>query len=60
MIGRMLANQVDDRNVGPAGIVQIRKTVPQAGSKMQQGARRFFSDPSVTVSGACDHSFEQA
>jgi hypothetical protein len=30
MIGRVLAYEVDDRHLSPAGIVEIRETVPEA------------------------------
>ena len=35
MIGRMLADQVDDRHLRPAGIVQIREAVAEAGAEMK-------------------------
>ncbi len=35
MIGGMLADEVDDRHLGPAGIVQIRETIAEAGAEMK-------------------------
>ena len=34
VIARMLANQVDHQYLGPAGVVQIRVAVGQAGAKV--------------------------
>src|ERR1700722_8005660 len=60
MIGRVLAYEVDDRHVRAACIVQIREAVPDAGTKMQESAGRFFGHAGVTIRGSRSDTFEQA
>ena len=59
MITWVLADEVDDWHLGPAGIVQVRQAVGEAGAEMHQGARRLFSHPRIAVSGSGDDAFEE-
>ena len=59
MIRRMLANQVDDRYLRPAGVVQIREAVRQAGAKVKQSACWFPSHAGIAIGSARDHAFER-
>jgi hypothetical protein len=56
----MLADEVDDGHVCPAGIVQICETVGETRAEMQQSACGFFRHARIAVRGAGDHTFEQA
>jgi hypothetical protein len=55
----MLANQVDDRYLRPAGVVQIREAVRQAGAKVKQSACWFPSHAGIAIGSARDHAFEE-
>ena len=58
--GGVVADEVDDRRVGPAGVVQVGDAVGEAGTEMQQRQRRPAGDPAVAVGGAGDDALEQA
>jgi len=58
MIGRMLANDVDDRHLRPAGIVQIGDPVAEAGAKMKEGACWFPGHARITICRSRYHAFE--
>ena len=60
MIRGVLADQIDDRNARPAGVVQIRQAVGQPWAEMQQSASWFLRHPRIAVGRSTDHSFEQA
>ncbi len=59
MVGGMLAHQIDDWYLRPAGVVQIRKAVSKAGAEMKKSAGRFFRHARITVRSAGDHTFEE-
>jgi len=60
VISCMLADEVDDRHLGPAGVVQIRETIGKAGAKMQEGAGWFFRHPGIAIRRSRANSFEEA
>ena len=60
MISGVLADEVDDRHLGPARVMQIRETVGETGAEMQQGARRLFSHPRIAVGRSGHDAFEEA
>ena len=59
VIARLVADHIDDRRAGAAGIVQIGKTVREARRAMQQRARGLFRHPAVTIGRAGRHALEQ-
>ena len=60
VISRVLADNVYDRHLRSARVVEIRNTVRQTGAQMQQRARRLFSHPRVAVRGSRHHTFKKA
>ncbi len=60
MVSGVLADHVDDRCVGAPGVVQVRQSVGQSRTQVQQGAGRLARHPAVAVGSAGDHAFEQA
>ena len=56
----MVAHDVDDGRVRPAGVVQVGQPVAEAGPEMQQRGRGPAGHPAVPVGGAGDHALEQA
>jgi hypothetical protein len=59
MICGVLADEVNDRHVSPACIVQIREAVPETRAEMQECACGFFGHARIAVPGACDNAFEE-
>ena len=59
MIRGMLADNVDDRHLRPARIVQVRDAVGKTGAEMQQRAGRLFGHACVAVRSSRHHPFEQ-
>ena len=59
MIGRMLANQIDDGYLSSARIVQIRETIPETGAKMQESAGWFLGHARIAVRCSGNDTFEQ-
>ena len=59
VIGRVIADDVDDRGRRLAGVVQVREPVGEAGPEMEQGRRRFSRHARVAVRGAGDDALEQ-
>ena len=57
--GGVVAHDVDDRHPRLAGVMQVRKPVPQAGTKMQQRRGGFPRHPRVAVGGPGRHALEQ-
>ena len=60
VIGRLVADDVDDRGRGAAGVVQIGQAVGEAGTAVQQRRGGLAGHPRVAVGGAGHHAFEQA
>src|SRR5271170_3449007 len=60
MVGRMLANKVDDGYLCSARIVQIRDAVSQARAEMEQRAGWLFGHARIAIRGSRYHSFEKA
>ena len=60
MKSRVITNDIDDRRMRPQGIVQVRQTVGETWSEMQQRHRRTIEHARVSVGRAGDHAFEQA
>ncbi len=56
----MIADDIDDGNIGPAGVVKIGKPVGQTRPQMQQRARRPAGHPPVAIGGTGHHALEQA
>jgi len=56
----VLSDEVDDRNLRPACVVQVRKAVPDAWTEMQESARWFFGHACITVSRPGHDAFEEA
>ena len=59
VVGRLVADDVDDRCGGAASIVQIGQAVRQARTAVQQRGGRLTGHACVAVSGAGHHAFEQ-
>ena len=49
MICGVLADEVNDRHVSPACIVQIREAVPETRAEMQECACGFFGHARIAV-----------
>ncbi len=60
VIGRVIADDVDERRRGAARIVKIGQTVGEAGAEVQQGAGRLLRHAAIAVGHAGDGAFEQA
>ena len=60
MVGGLVADDVDHRGVGTAGVVQVGEAVGEAGAAMEQGGGRAAGHAGVAVGGAGDDAFEQA
>ena len=56
----MLSDEVDDGHLCPASIVQIRETVGETGTEMQESARRLFRHARIAVRSSSHNSFEEA
>src|SRR5438552_19066683 len=59
MLRRMLANEVDDRHLRPARIVQIGDPVAEAGAKMKKSACWFPGHARITICRSRYHAFKQ-
>src|SRR5207253_11370919 len=59
MINGMLANDIDDRHLRPARIVQIGDPVAEAGAKMKERACWLPSHPCITICRSRYHAFKQ-
>ncbi len=59
MVGGVLADEVDDRHLGSAGIVEIGQAIAKAGAEMEEGRRRFPGHPRVTVGRSGDDALEK-
>src|SRR5438552_16026725 len=59
MLRRMLANEVDDRHLRPARIVQIGDPVAEAGAKMKKSACWFPGHACITICRSRYHAFKQ-
>ena len=60
VIGRVLADDVDDAGRGLLGVVQVGDAVAETGTEMQQRRGRRALHAVVAVGGAGHHAFEQA
>jgi hypothetical protein len=60
VIGRVLADDVDDRRVGLLRVVQVGRRVGEAGTEMEQGAGRLVEHAGVAVGRSRHDAFEQA
>ena len=60
VIGGVLANHVDHRAAGLAGIVEVGEAIAEAGAEVQQSHCRFIGHAPITISRAGHHAFEQA
>ena len=60
MVGRVVADDVDDRHLGAARVVQVRQPVAQARPEVQQRRRGPIRHPRVAVGGAGGDALEQA
>ena len=59
MIIRVLADYIDDGHLRAARVMQIRKTIGEARTKMQKRTGRFRGHPRVTVRGSRYGAFEK-
>ena len=59
MIARLIADDVDDRRPGAAGVVEIRQAVRQAGAAMEQSDGGSAGHSAIAVRGARRHALEQ-
>lgn len=60
MIGRVIADHVDDRRARPARIVQVRGAVGIAWSQMKQGAGGHPGHARISIGSPRHHALEQA
>jgi len=59
MICRVLPDEIHDRHLCAAGVMEIGKAVGQSRPKVKQSARRFASHASVTIRSAGHHTFKK-
>ena len=59
VVGGVVADDVDDRYVGAAGVVQVGDAVAEPGTEVQQRRRRPVGHAGVAVGGAGDDALEQ-
>lgn len=59
VVMRMVADDVDHRRIGAAGVVQVGNAVGQARPEMQQRRRGFAGHPADAVGGAGANALEQ-
>jgi hypothetical protein len=55
----MVTDHIDDRGVCAARIVQVRQSVGQARTQVQQGGRRSFGHAAIAVCGTGHHPLEK-
>jgi hypothetical protein len=60
MVSRVLPHQIDNRNLRPAGVVQIRESIAQARAEVKQSACRFLGHAGVAVGSSGDDTFKEA
>ena len=60
VVGRVVADDVDHRRAGLAGVVQVGQAVAEARPEVQQRGRRPVGHAGVAVGGAGDDALEQA
>ena len=60
VIGRVLADDVDDAGMGLLGVVQVGEAIGEARPKVQQGRCRRALHAEITVGRARHHALEQA
>ena len=56
----VIANDIDNRRVSPQCIVQVRQTVGEPWTEMQQRDRRPIEHAAVAICGPRYHAFEQS
>ena len=59
MVGRLVADDVDQRHAGAAGVVEVGEAVGEAGTAMQERRRRLAGHPRVAVGGAGGDALEE-
>src|SRR6267154_3706445 len=59
-IGRMLADNIDDRNMRSPGVVQVSQTIAKTWTKMKQRAGGFPSHACISVGRCRNNAFEQS
>ena len=59
MVCRVIANDVDQRDLGAARVVEIRQPVAEPRSKVQEGRGRRTRHPRIAVGGARRDTLEQ-
>ena len=59
MVSGMLADDIDNRHLRPARVVQIGEAIAKTGAEMQQSASWFPSHARIAVRRSRDHSFEK-
>ena len=59
MVGGMVADDIDHRNAGAPGIVQVGEPVCQSRPRMKQRRGRAAGHPRVTIGSACHHALEK-
>src|SRR5208282_2630212 len=55
----MLADHVDHRHLGAAGIVEVREAIAEAGAEMEKRPCGFLGHPRVTVRRSSDDSLKK-
>ena len=60
VITGMVADHIDHRCIGAAGVVHVGHGIGHARPGVQQGRRRFAGHAGIAVGRAADHAFEQA
>ena len=56
----MIANQIDNRGAGSAGVVEVRDAVGEARAEMQQSEGRAIQHAAITIRSAGADTFEEA
>ena len=59
VVGGVVADEVDDRRAGPAGVVEVRGAVAETRPEVQQRGRGALRHAAVPIGGAGDDALEE-
>ena len=60
VIGRVIADDINERRLGAARVVEVRQTIGEARPEMQQRAGRLVGHAAIAIRHAGDRAFEEA
>ena len=60
MLGRVLANDADDRNLRTTCVMQVRRAICETGTEMKQRACRLLRHACIAICSSRHHTFKKA